>query len=82
MPPPPAFAPEPSHDKFETALTVISILKDAMTVAEAEVRRQMARRAATPSHVGLEDLMNVLMGKSDGDSKGKGKGKGKERKGK
>ena len=55
-----------------------------MTVAEAEVRRQMAHRVVAPSHVGLEDLMNVLMGKSDGDSKGKGKGKGKgkERKGK
>lgn len=65
-------------------MRVVSILKDAMTVAEAEVRRQMAHRVVAPSHVGLEDLMNVLMGKSDGDSKGKGKGKGKgkERKGK
>lgn len=45
-----------------------------MSAADSEVRRQMAMNSAGPSHIGLEDLMALLLaGVSDEDVNRKGK---------
>lgn len=72
--PPPA--PQPSGDEFAyaSATRVLDILRDAMSAADSEVRRQMAMNSAGPSHIGLEDLMALLLaGVSDEDVNRKGK---------
>ena len=69
-----AAASQPSNFEFECALRLIILLKDALSAAEAEIRRQQARGAAGPSHVGLGDLLALLLpSESDADRKGKGK---------
>lgn len=45
---------QPSNDEFESALRLIALIKDAISAAEAEIRRQQARGAAAPSHAEAE----------------------------
>ena len=66
-----AHAPPPAPQPYASATRVLGILRDAMSAADCEVRRQMAMSAGD---VGLEDLMALLLaGASDGDVKDKGK---------
>lgn len=73
----PTFALQLVDDQlpYTSVLRMLGIVRHAVMMAEAEVHRQMAMGAATPSNVSLEDLLALLM--SDGDRKGKGKEKQK-----
>ena len=72
---PPSSPPPQSNTDFDAALTILAILRDAFAAADAEVRRQMARGAEGPSHIGLVELLRFLLCSTDANSRSNGKGK-------